>query len=74
LKFALSLSLILTLACLAGCEKHNEHDNTRPPEAFSSEPVQNHRFDGGETNPYLRPGEGGEGGGEGGEKKPAAHE
>ena len=49
---------------VAGC-KENPHDNARVPEPTTDHPVYNHRFDGGETNPYFEPGDkGGEGGGE----------
>lgn len=58
------LALLASLSILGAC-KENPHDNARPPAPASNEPVQNHRFDGGETDPYLKPGEaGGEGGGE----------
>ncbi len=55
----------LALLSLSACTKENPHDNTRVPVASSNEPVSNHRFDGGESDPYLKPGEAG---GEGGEK------
>ena len=57
--------LALASAFLAGC-KENPHDNARVPEPSTDHPVYNHRFDGGETNPYFKPGD--TGGGEGGEK------
>ncbi len=63
------LSLLAVLA--AGC-KDNPHDNARVPEPSTDHPVYNHRFDGGETNPYFEPGDkNGEGGGEKGGEKPA---
>jgi len=55
----LKLRAFATLALLAafagGC-KENHHDNSRPPAPSSDSPVQNHRFDGGESDPYVRPG------------------
>lgn len=58
------LALLASLSVLGACKKANPHDNTRPPEPASEKPVQNHRFDGGDTDPYFKPGEGGgEGGG-----------
>jgi hypothetical protein len=58
------LALLAGLSLLGAC-KENPHDNSRPPAPASDKPVQNHRFDGGETDPYFKPGEGGgEGGGE----------
>jgi hypothetical protein len=58
------VALIGALALLGACKEPNHHDNTRPPEPFSEGPVQNHRFDGGESDPYFKPGAEGEGGGE----------
>jgi hypothetical protein len=63
-RLALLASLSLGLGFLGAC-KENPHDNARVPEPYTDKPVQNHRFDGGETDPYYKPGEGGgEGGGE----------
>lgn len=60
-----ALALLLALSLSGACSKPNPHDNTREPEPHSDKPVQNHRFDGGETDPYFKPGEqGGEGGGD----------
>ena len=67
LRTSLRLALLAGLAALGAC-KANPHDNARPPapDPASEKPVMNHRFDGGESSPYLRPGEK-QGGGEGGE-------
>jgi hypothetical protein len=60
-----TLALLASLSILGACKKANPHDNTRPPDPYTDKPVQNHRFDGGESDPYYKPGEGGgEGGGE----------
>lgn len=64
------IALLFGLGLLGACKKANPHDNTRPPEPYTDKPVQNHRFDGGETDPYFKPGEQG---GDGGEKS-AGHE
>lgn len=70
LRALFSLACLAALLTLSAC-KENPHDNTRPPDPWTDRPVQNHRFDGGETDPYYKPGEqGGSGGGEGG----ASHE
>ena len=62
------LALLACLFLLNAC-KDNPHDNYRPPDPYPENPVKNHRFDGGETNPYYDPGEhGGGSSGEGGEK------
>lgn len=64
-------TLLLGLGFLSACKKPNPADNSRPPDAYTDRPVENHRFDGGETDPYFKPGDhGGEGGGE----KSAGHE
>lgn len=59
MKKALIGSLLLLGAIgLGACGvDHSQDDNTREPEAFSGKPVQNHRFDGGETDPYFKPGD-----------------
>ena len=68
---ALKLRVLACLSLLAvlavGC-KENPHDNARVPDPSSDKPVYNHRFDGGETNPYYEPGEQGGEGEKGGEK------
>lgn len=64
-------ALLAGLGLLSACQKPNPHDNTRIPDPYSDRPVQNHRFDGGETDPYFKPGEGG---GEGAAEKPAGGE
>jgi hypothetical protein len=61
-------ALLCLLALAAGCKKENPHDNTRPPAPSSDKPVYNHRFDGGETDPYFKPGEGKEGEEKGGKE------
>lgn len=61
----------LALLGLGACAKENPHDNYRVPAPSSNAPAQNHRFDGGESDPYSKPGEGA---GEGGDKAaPAAN-
>jgi hypothetical protein len=62
---------LLSLLAIAGCHKANPADNSRVPEPNLStvNPVYNHRFDGGETDPYFKPGD--NGGGEGAGEKPA---
>lgn len=63
-----TLALLAGLSLLAACKPPNPHDNTRPPEPASDRHVQHHRFDGGETDPYHKPGgEDGGGGAAGGE-------
>ena len=62
------LSLLAILA--VGC-KENPHDNARVPEPSTDHPVYNHRFDGGETNPYFEPGDKAGEGDKGGSEKPA---
>ena len=62
-----AIVLMLGSAVLASY-KENHHDNARPPAPSSDKAVQNHRFDGAETNPYNRPGEK-DGDAEGGEAK-----
>lgn len=62
------LSLLAVLA--VGC-KDNPHDNARVPEPSTDHPVYNHRFDGGETNPYFEPGDKAGEGDKGGSEKPA---
>lgn len=64
----LALLLLSGALALSAC-KENPHDNARPPAAFSEKPVQNHRFDGGESDPYFKPGD--QGGGEGAERGPS---
>lgn len=49
--FGLALLAGLSLLSATGCKK-NPHDNIRPPDAYPDKPVQNHKFDGGETDPY----------------------
>ncbi len=58
------LTLTASLALMSACSKPNPHDNARPPDPSTDKAVQNHRFDGGESDPYFKPGE--QGGGEGG--------
>jgi hypothetical protein len=67
-----SFRVCLGLLCLLGLSacKGRPDDNVRPPEPWTDRPVQNHRFDGGESDPYFRPGE--QGGA--GEAKAAAQE
>ena len=67
--FGLAVIAGLSVLTLSGCKK-NPHDNTRPPDPWTDKPVDNHHFDGGETDPYYKPGEGGANGGE----KPPAKE
>jgi hypothetical protein len=66
------LAVLACLFALTAC-KANPHDNYRPPDPFPENPVKNHRFDGGETNPYNDPGDHGNrgGDGEGGERTTA---
>lgn len=66
------LALLAGLFLMSAC-KGNPHDNTRPPDPYPTGPVKNHRFDGGETDPYVDPGDRG-GGGSGGEKAAPASE
>lgn len=68
--FSLALLAGLSLLLVSGCKK-NAHDNARVPDPYPDKPVQNHKFDGGETDAYGQ-NEGGGGGGEGGGEK-AAH-
>ncbi len=56
----------LLVVCAAGCKKANHHDNARIPDPGTDKPAYNHRFDGGESDPYFKPGE--SSGAEGGEK------
>ncbi len=49
--------LLLASALLAGCEKHNPNYDPPAPNPAAEKPVSNHKFDGGETSPYSRPGE-----------------
>jgi hypothetical protein len=53
--------LLLTLAVNA-CEKKNPNYDPAPP--YDGRPVGHHKFDGGNTDPYGKAAEGGEGGGE----------
>ena len=53
----LVFAMLLGLAFLSACKKERHDDNARPPAPSSDKAVQNHRFDGGESNPYNRPGE-----------------
>ena len=53
-----TLGMLCLLVFLAACKKENPHDNARIPAPSSDHPVYNHRFDGGETDPYFKPGEG----------------
>lgn len=64
-------ALLLGLGLLGACKKPNPADNSRPPDPYTDRPVENHRFDGGATDPYFKPGE--QSGGSGGEKS-AGHE
>jgi hypothetical protein len=66
-----ALALLCLVALSAGCKKANPHDNARIPDPSTDHPVYNHRFDGGESDPYFKPGEGGaaEGGAEKGGKE-----
>jgi hypothetical protein len=50
------LAVLACLFLLSAC-KDNPHDNYRPPDPYPDTPVKNHRFDGGETNPYVDPGD-----------------
>jgi hypothetical protein len=65
------VALAAAMAMLGACKEPNHHDNTRPPEPFTERPVQNHRFDGGETDPYFKAGAEGEAGGGGEAAAPA---
>jgi len=56
LRPTLVAALLLGSALLSSC-KENPHDNARPPAPSSDKAVQTHRFDGGESNPYNKPGE-----------------
>lgn len=61
----IALVLLTGLSLATACSKPNPHDNTRPPDPATDKHVQNHRFDGGESDPYFKPGEqGGDGGGD----------
>ena len=62
---------LLGLLAIAGCHKANPHDNSRIPDPSTDHPVYNHRFDGGETDPYFKPGDAGGDSGEKGGEKPA---
>jgi len=65
MRATLALALLAS-ALLAGCEKHNPNYDPPAPNPATEKPVANHKFDGGESNPYARPGEDAGGGGEGG--------
>jgi hypothetical protein len=72
LRALLALTL-LSLALVTGCKKQRPDDNTRIPDPSTDHPVYNHRFDGGETDPYFKPGDApAEGGDKGGDKGKAA--
>jgi hypothetical protein len=60
----------LSLLLSSGCKK-NPHDNAREPEPWTDKPVENHHFDGGESDPYGRSDKSG---GEGGDKAAPAGE
>ena len=49
--FSLLFLAGLSLLLVSGCKK-NPHDNARIPDPYPDKPVQNHKFDGGEVDPY----------------------
>jgi hypothetical protein len=59
----------LSLMASNGCRK-NPHDNTREPDPWTDKPVENHHFDGGESDPYGNNTD--KGGSGGGEEKPSS--
>jgi len=61
----------LGLLSASGCKK-NPHDNARVPDPWTDKPVENHHFDGGETDPYGNNNDKGGSGEGGGESKPAS--
>lgn len=48
-------AVLCMILFLSACEKKNP--NTEPPAPYNEKAVDSHRFDGGDTDPYVRKGD-----------------